>query len=86
MFQANSAYPLKRLALKVLFLLAFSAVQWRVGILRSASLSFFISSNLSFYLALMGKAKILLERRFTYWDEAVAFLALSVLADLGTRS
>jgi hypothetical protein len=86
MLQAGSVYPLKRFALKVLFLLAFGALQWRSGILRSLALLFLISGNLSVWLAVMSRSKLFLERRFTYWDEGVAFLTLSVLAALGART
>ena len=86
MLQAGSAYPLKRFALKVIFLTAFGALQWRAGILRSLALAFLISGSFSVWLAMMSRSRLLFERRFTYWDEAVAFLALGVLAALGARA
>jgi hypothetical protein len=86
MLQASTSYPLKRFALKVLFLSAFCLMQWRSGVLHSLALAFIISGNLSSWLAMMNKSQLLRERRFTYWDEAVAFFALSAFATIGARS
>jgi hypothetical protein len=80
MLQSSTTYPLKRFALKVVFLSIFGLMQWRSGILRALALVFMISANLSICLAMMNKSRILRERRFTYWDEAAAFFAMSALA------
>ena len=85
MLQAGYAHPLKRFALKVIFLMAFSALQWRTGILRSLALAFVISANFSVWLAILTKSRPFAERRFTYWDEAIAFLTLSALAVMGAK-
>ena len=85
MRQAGYAYPLKRFALKVIFLTAFGALQWRAGILRSLALAFVISASFSVWLAVLSKSRPFVERRFTYWDEAIAFLTLSALAVMGAK-
>jgi len=82
MLQAGTAYPLKRFALKVLFLSAFGLLQWQAGMLHGLSLAFLISGNLSACLAVLGRSRPITERRFTYWDEAAAFLTLSALVSL----
>lgn len=82
---AADAYPLKRFGLKLVFLVAFGLMQWRSTGLRIFVLAFLISGNLSTWLAMFRRTPLFRERRFTYWDEAAAFFAMSALAALAAN-
>ena len=82
MIEARAVYPLKRFVLKLAFLSAFALMQGRSGILKSVILSFMISGNISIWLAIFSKVWPFREPRFTYWDEAAAFFAMSAFAAL----
>ena len=85
MLEARIAYPLKRFVLKLAFLSAFALMQWRSGVLHSLVLMFMITGNFCIWVAILSRSRPFRER-FTYWDEAAAFFAMSALAGLAVGS
>ena len=67
-------------ALKVLILSFFALLQWRSGAFKTLALLSTISSSISFILAIRAKAR-LWTKSFSYLDEAVGFVLLSVISE-----
>ena len=80
---ARSRRPnlLRGFALKVLILSFLALLQWRSGVFKTLGLLSAISSGLSFILAIRARNR-LRTKSFSYLDEAVAFVLLSIVSAL----